>query len=220
MDPEREIFPVRGETDEIIPGTAATYLKQWLADRVKDSGNFRTAVEQLVGAGADPVRIAWLLAALANAHDWRGISRDELRQISKDLGAAADGLKQLFFSQVNQILELTSRELEGKLVDLATRTEELAPKAHARRPMGQDLVRATIVHYVKETTGKFHDDAVSVLIEAAESSKAEEPEIREGYTQEAHIAWRNRSSCKGLLEGPSEELKRLLQWMDEDLKTL
>jgi hypothetical protein len=90
--------------------------------------------------------------------------------------------------------------------------------------MGRDLVRATLVHYVHEATGQFHDDQVAALISVAESlisidARFAEPEVEPPteYTTEAHSQWRNRDSCENFLNGPSPAVRELLADMDSDL---
>lgn len=221
MNGEQDDWPVRDATGGIVLGDARTSRTQWADDRAAESDEFRFALDKLVAAGCDRLKIAWLLSALANAQRWQDISRDDVRRIVNALEQAASGLKTLFFSQLNQLLGLESRKLEGELRELAQRVQELEPKVHQRRPMGRDLVRATLVHYVKETTGQYHDDRVAALISVAESLNAMEPPDEgpgDGYTMDAHVQWRGRDSCKDFLNGPSDAVRELLEAMSQDLK--
>src|SRR5689334_21659831 len=107
------------------PDDIRTYLTRWSADLAAESYEFRIALDQLEAARCDPLKIAWLLSALANAQRWQTISRDDLRKITATLEKAADGLRTLFFSQLNQALGVTTRKLEGDLTDLAKRAREV-----------------------------------------------------------------------------------------------
>src|SRR5262245_58380733 len=122
------------------PGDDPAYLTEWLKATAAKSWRFQPALDKLKDAGCDPLKLAWLLVALANARGWKNISRDDAKKIAADLREAARGLRQLFFSQLQQVLQINSRQLEGKLAALADRADELTQKIHARRPMGQDLV--------------------------------------------------------------------------------
>jgi hypothetical protein len=223
MDGEPEDWPVLNEVGEIVRGDARTSLTQWANNLAAESAEFRVAFDELIKAECDRAKIGWLLSALANAQGWQSISRERLRGITDDLKKAAEGVRRLFFSQLNHVLGLDSLKLEGELLELVRRAKELEPKAHGRRPMGRDLVRATLVHYVHEATGQFHDQDVAALISVAESlpidSRFVEPDGKPPaqYTADAHAHWRGRPPCEALLDGPADAVRELLADMDRDL---
>jgi hypothetical protein len=198
------------------------YFQKWVDDQAEASSEFGVALAGLTGC--DSAKLGWLLSALANAQGWRTMSRDQARDSAKQLATAAKAVRRLFFSQLGRVLRLDSLRLEGELSDLAKRLRELAPHVHGRRPMFRDLVRATLVHHVHEKTGQWHDEEVAALISVAESLKevderfaaAADAQPTEDYTAEAHVQWRNRPSCRALLNGPSRAVRQLLTLMEED----
>jgi hypothetical protein len=206
------------------PSDVRRHLEQWIAEVSATARAFEWGIPALQQAGCDPLKLGWLLSALANAQRWRPISRERLRDDVRDLHKAANAVRRLFFSQLNQRLGLDSLRLEGELRMLARRARELVPQVHQRRPMGRDLVRAAIVCYVSETTGQFHDGVVAALIDAAESMNIDGDRGTAGvrqsvqeYTIEAHVQWRRRDSARELLDGPSQAVQDLKAAMAEDL---
>src|SRR5262245_18774085 len=151
MNGEGGDWPV-GKDGQVVFGDARTSLTQWAQRLTEKSDNFRIAMDTLAKAGSDPVKLAWLLYSLSNAQGWKNISREVLGEIIMRIEKAANDVRTLFFSQLNQLLGLDSLKLQGELLNLVKLAKNLEPRVHARRPMGRDLVRATLVHYVRETT--------------------------------------------------------------------
>lgn len=189
-------------------------LNGWADQMAAESAQFRFACGTLVTAGCDRLNLAWLMSSLTNATGLQPLAVERIREIVHDLDVTAAAVRTLFFSQIGLLVGLTSLRLEGELRELARRARELEPTVHGRRPMGRDLGRATLVHYVHETTGQWHDDRVAELISVAESLAQRGVDLAGGvrdpereYTTEAHIQWRNRNACQNFLNGPSPELR-------------
>jgi hypothetical protein len=210
---------------------APNSLGEWVDDLRHQSDEFRVAIDALIAANCDRLKLAWLLSALSNAIRWQNISRDDLRGIVEELQRAAKSVRRLFFSQFNLFLPgLDTLRMEGELRDLARRGTELAPRVDGRSPMGRDLVRATLVNYVQRTTGQFHDNEVAPLISVIETLDQTQtygdliiaaPPVRDApYTTEAHVQWRHRQPCQDFLNGPSQKVLALEAAMENDLREL
>jgi hypothetical protein len=200
--------------------TARAYL-QWWVDHLRDSSDdLRIGFDALVAAGCDQLRLGWLLDALGGSVHWRRTSRGKLKHGVRDLRRAARTVRQLFFSDVNSMLDLRSLRLEHELEELAERAKALVPYAHARRPLRRDLVRAALVRYVRRTTGQWRDDEVAPLISVGESYGQSDRGTT--YTTEAHVQWRHRPSCQSFLDDTSplaSHVNALEAAIDDTLRT-
>jgi hypothetical protein len=195
---------------------ARTDVTRWL-DRVERRfDGFRVALRELRRKKCDPLRIAWLLKELGYANATEPLSRDTVRRIADSVAETTRRVLRLCRSQLNLTLSgdgLDLGDLHGQLGELAGRLRQLEPTVNRKHPLGRDLVRAALVHYVHETTGRFHDHHVSVLIDVTESLNGNPAAA---YSKEAHTQWRTRA--KALLSGPAPEIADLFDRMDTELE--
>ena len=75
------------------------------------------------------------------------------------------------------------RGLQRLLRQYAKRIRKVAPSASRRKPRQRDQRLTMLVRYVKDQTGKWHDQDVATLVQAVTGKS---------YTTNAHTNWRKR----------------------------
>jgi hypothetical protein len=120
-------WPVCDEQGNWTYVDARTYLAWWVRNESDQSTEFKVAIDALVVAGCDQLKLAWLLSCLPCALQLRNISRECVRESAENLDRAADAVRRLFFSQLGRVLGLDTLRLEGELQELAKQLKKLAP---------------------------------------------------------------------------------------------
>jgi hypothetical protein len=190
---------------------ARQYLSQWLTAMERQFVGFERSVRVLTAARCDRYSLGWLLNGLSSANAADRLSREEVRDLSDSLRSTANSVRNLRGSQLNRLVasDIDLTVLDAQLAELSSRLRKIEQQVNKRRPMGRDLFRAALVHYVHETTDAYKDDDVAALISLAEDA--------DDYTTDAHVHWRTRASAQGFLSGPSPDVLDLLDEMNRDL---
>jgi hypothetical protein len=143
--------------------------------------------------------------------------------MARQLRDAADTVRRLSRSQLLPVVspDIELEMLEVQLQELATRIEGVQPPVGAKRPLGRDIFRAALIHYVHQTTRQYHDAHVADLINVTESlSIPGDPNApaKAGYTEAAHVNWRRRDSALHLLTAPMELVSEAFADLERDLQ--
>ena len=159
--------------------------------------------------GAQP---AVLLALFTNLYhysrDWdcfellttSRLNRKKVKDTLKKIRHAADSiesLRELIYSpRLSLEVEEDLLSLRGKVIFFCDHIQTLLRERDYRQPPTWTHMLAMLIHYIKHTTGAFHDEEVSALISAVTSQT---------YDATALKAWRTRN--KALLLGIQLEPK-------------
>jgi hypothetical protein len=144
----------------------------------------------LATEGCNPDELQLHLLRIRRSANWERISNEEVVRAIKVLTDAKGQILRLKQSELGRrIFEHLVRadELVREIEWVIAGTEQERGQASARLQPRTDSAWAELVNYVRVTTGKFHDEHVSMLITAALSASEDEMVTADNLRQ-----WRHR----------------------------
>ena len=179
--------------------------------------------EALAAVSCDKYVVISLLMRIAGATAFERTGKETLDEIRKDLARGVRGVRRLRRQEVLPLLRELARDdasVQRWLQDVDERLVELEELAHGNRALLLERRRATLVRYVQQTTGNWHDDHVCTFLEAATAPplwpidatgrSLPNPEWTFAALKvPTHVRWRERN--RGLINEDSEWYQRFLE---------
>ena len=166
-------------------------LRMTLEMRLAET-DMKQALDGLTTEGCDSTQLREFLFRIRRSADWERISKDEVTDAIKVLRDAERRLVRLKRSELGRrIFERLARadQLVKELDWVIAGTKNEVDEASAHRKPRTDSAWSDLVSYVKSTstTGKYHDEQVSMLITGALDLPEEEMLTADNLRQ-----WRHR----------------------------
>lgn len=188
MSTDRDAWPgveevTQHQTD--LETDLLTELKSRLADTDQ-----KVPLDELQNAGCERERLIQLLLRIRRSVDWDRITKKQVGIATKTLEACQDQLRLLKRSELGRhIFEHLARadQLIAEVEWVITGAKKYEAQASGKKTPRSDDTFQGIIEYVKETTGEYHDEQVSMLISGAQNLSVDEMLRSENLRQ-----WRHR----------------------------
>ncbi|MEP7309165.1 MAG: hypothetical protein ABJA98_26985 [Acidobacteriota bacterium] len=175
-----------GVDAEQPPTTADDDMKVTIESVLKGAAE-TDALNRLKSEGCTRIAIAEMLFRLRRTSHTEAIAKRDVDRAMTRLTDAVQSVLRLKNSPVGRYIfgRLTrADQVANELRWVVGRAKAARPKASKKEAPRRDDLRWVLVDYVKQTTGKYHDDEVSLLIGGAEGGSE--------YSAAAHHQWRYR----------------------------
>lgn len=163
------------------PPTQAVPPNRWL-DAFRrhhdDDVEVSLALDRLLGAGCEPLNLAWLLLGLSSGQLKRARA-GEIRALIQKLEEVAARTRDLFYTELLLDDDAGNARalVEGNASHLAASLRKILPTIDGRRQDYTNTVLRRLATYVNKATGKPYEQEVTTLINAAARKGPDERQI-------------------------------------------